>query len=57
MQDQQQRLWKGVETAPTLASGQLYGRFDAHGFLVMAAFRGAALPVTRMLREPMTKSA
>jgi len=48
----------GVPTALlTLASGQLYGRFGAHGFLVMAAFCGAALPVTRMLREPMTKSA
>ena len=41
----------------TLASGQLYGRFGAHGFLVMAAFCGAALPVTRMLREPVAKSA
>jgi len=44
----------GVPTALlTLASGQLYGRFGAHGFLVMAAFCGAALPVTRMLRQPM----
>lgn len=48
----------GVPTALlTLASGQLYGRFGSHGFLVMAAFCGAALPVTRMLRGPMTKSA
>jgi hypothetical protein len=36
-----------------LASGQLYGQFGAHGFL----FCGAALPVTHMLRAPMTKSA
>jgi MFS transporter, PPP family, 3-phenylpropionic acid transporter len=48
----------GVPTALlTLASGQLYGRFGGHGFLVMAAFCSAALPVTRMLREPMTKTA
>ncbi len=46
----------GVPTALlTLASGQLYGRFGAHGFWVMAVFCAAALPVTRMLREPAEK--
>ena len=40
----------GIPTALlTLASGQLYARFGAHGFLVMAAFCAAALPIARML--------
>jgi MFS transporter, PPP family, 3-phenylpropionic acid transporter len=46
----------GVPTALlTLASGQLYGRFGAHAFLVMAGFCAAALPITRMLRDPTAK--
>jgi PPP family 3-phenylpropionic acid transporter len=36
----------------TLASGQLYARFGAHGFWVMAAFCAAALPVGRTLGRP-----
>jgi hypothetical protein len=32
-------------------------RYTLANWTVMAAFCGAALPVTRMLREPMTKSA
>jgi PPP family 3-phenylpropionic acid transporter len=39
-------------TLLTLASGPLYARFGAHGFWVMAAFCAAALPLTRLLREP-----
>jgi PPP family 3-phenylpropionic acid transporter len=43
----------GVPTALlTLASGQLYAHFDAHGFWVMAAFCAAALPLARTLRQP-----
>jgi PPP family 3-phenylpropionic acid transporter len=43
----------GVPTALlTLASGQLYAHFEAHGFWVMAAFCAAALPVARTLRQP-----
>jgi hypothetical protein len=43
----------GVPTALlTLASGQLYAHFDAHGFWVMAAFCSAAFPVARTLRQP-----
>jgi PPP family 3-phenylpropionic acid transporter len=43
----------GVPTALlTLASGQLYAHFGAHGFWVMAVFCAAALPVTRTLRQP-----
>jgi MFS transporter, PPP family, 3-phenylpropionic acid transporter len=34
----------------TLASGQLYARFGAHGFLVMAALCAAALPAAWGLR-------
>jgi MFS transporter, PPP family, 3-phenylpropionic acid transporter len=46
----------GVPTALlTLASGQLYGWFGAHGFWVMAAFCAVALPVARMLAEPADK--
>jgi PPP family 3-phenylpropionic acid transporter len=36
----------------TLASGQLYAHFGAHGFWIMAAFCAAALPVTQTLRQP-----
>ncbi len=36
----------------TLASGQLYANFGAHGFWIMAAFCAAALPVARTLRQP-----
>ena len=36
----------------TLASGQLYSHFGAHGFWVMAGFCAAALPIARTLREP-----
>ena len=39
-------------TLLTLASGTLYARFGAHGFWAMAALCAAALPLTRMLREP-----
>jgi PPP family 3-phenylpropionic acid transporter len=47
----------GVPTALlTLASGQLYAQFGAHGFWVMAAFCAAALPVARML-SPTTAAA
>ena len=43
----------GVPTALlTLASGQLYAHFGAHGFWVMALFCAAALPVARALRRP-----
>jgi PPP family 3-phenylpropionic acid transporter len=43
----------GVPTALlTLASGQLYAHFGAHGFWVMAAFCAAALPLARTLRQP-----
>jgi PPP family 3-phenylpropionic acid transporter len=43
----------GLPTALlTLASGQLYAHFGAHGFWVMAAFCAAALPVARTLRQP-----
>jgi PPP family 3-phenylpropionic acid transporter len=42
----------GVPTALlTLASGQLYAHFGAHGFWVMAAFCAAALPVARTMRQ------
>jgi MFS transporter, PPP family, 3-phenylpropionic acid transporter len=47
----------GVPTALlTLASGQLYAHFGAHGFWVMATFCAAALPFARTLREPNGKS-
>jgi hypothetical protein len=36
----------------TLASGQLYAHFGAHGFWVMTVFCAAALPVARTLRQP-----
>jgi MFS transporter, PPP family, 3-phenylpropionic acid transporter len=43
----------GVPTALlTLASGQLYAHFGAHGFWVMTVFCAAALPVARTLRQP-----
>jgi PPP family 3-phenylpropionic acid transporter len=43
----------GVPTALlTLASGQLYAHFAAHGFWVMAVLCAAALPVARTLRDP-----
>jgi PPP family 3-phenylpropionic acid transporter len=43
----------GVPTALlTLASGQLYAHFGAHGFWVMAAFCAAAMPLARTLRQP-----
>jgi PPP family 3-phenylpropionic acid transporter len=43
----------GVPTALlTLASGQLYAHFGAHGFWVMTAFCAAALPIARTLRQP-----
>jgi MFS transporter, PPP family, 3-phenylpropionic acid transporter len=44
----------GVPTALlTLASGPLYAHFGAHGFWIMAAFCAAALPIARMLRQPI----
>jgi PPP family 3-phenylpropionic acid transporter len=44
----------GVPTALlTLASGPLYAHFGAQGFWVMAAFCAAALPIARMLRQPI----
>jgi PPP family 3-phenylpropionic acid transporter len=43
----------GVPTALlTLASGQLYAHFGAHGFWVMTVFCAAALPVARTLHQP-----
>jgi PPP family 3-phenylpropionic acid transporter len=43
----------GVPTALlTLASGQLYADFGAHGFWVMATLCAAALPFARTLRDP-----
>jgi hypothetical protein len=43
--------------APTalliIGSGQLYSRFRAKGFFVMAAFCVAALPLARNLRDPL----
>jgi hypothetical protein len=51
-----QRIRQGRIGAPTalltLASGQLYAHFRAHGFWVMAASCAAALPVARTLRQP-----
>jgi PPP family 3-phenylpropionic acid transporter len=38
----------------TLASGQLYAHFGAHGFWAMVAFCAAALPVARTLRQPVS---
>jgi PPP family 3-phenylpropionic acid transporter len=42
-------------TLLTLASGPLYAHFGAHGFWVIAGLCAAALPLTRMLREPIRK--
>jgi PPP family 3-phenylpropionic acid transporter len=44
-------------TLLTLASGPLYARFGAQGFWVMAALCAVALPLARMLREPIGKPA
>ena len=44
-------------TMLTLASGPLYARFGAEGFWVMAALCAVALPLARMLREPIGKPA
>jgi MFS transporter, PPP family, 3-phenylpropionic acid transporter len=47
----------GIPTALlTLASGQLYARFGAHGFWAMAAFSAAALPIARKLHKPVDTS-
>ena len=43
----------GVPTALlTLASGELYARFGAQGFWVMAALCDAAIPIARTLHQP-----
>jgi PPP family 3-phenylpropionic acid transporter len=41
----------GTTALLTLASGQLFGQFGAHGFLVMAALCAVALPLTVGLRR------
>jgi MFS transporter, PPP family, 3-phenylpropionic acid transporter len=41
------------QTLLTLASGPLYSHFGARGFWVMAAISAAALPVARLLRDPV----
>jgi MFS transporter, PPP family, 3-phenylpropionic acid transporter len=47
----------GIPTALlTLASGELYARFGAHGFWAMAAFCTAALPIARKLHKPVDTS-
>ena len=44
--------WLVSSALLTLASGQLYAHFGAHGFWVMTVFCAAALPVARTLRQP-----
>jgi MFS transporter, PPP family, 3-phenylpropionic acid transporter len=47
----------GIPTALlTLASGELYARFGAHGFWAMAAFCAAALPIAPKLHKPVDTS-
>jgi PPP family 3-phenylpropionic acid transporter len=47
----------GTTALLTLASGVLYARLGAHGFVVMALLSAAAIPVTRGLASDRARSA